>query len=147
MGSTHTECPSSIDYRNSTDLEKATGVEFPEVIPVDSVFFQEWMHGCTSVTFVPKRALTKEFFERLDKACETESSDWCKDERGYHYYNFQHYNFQPRCSVDSVDVTNGTRHGTAESGDTTLNDGGEYVAVSVPLEGDTITVEYGWYDN
>lgn len=70
---------SAPDYRTAEDFYKLTGVEFPELEMVDSLFYDEGcLRACTwhEYKFVAKTALDEEFFNRLDQACQTDSTHW-----------------------------------------------------------------------
>lgn len=70
---------SSPEYRTSEDFYKLTGVEFPELEIVDSLFYDE---GCVRACiwheykFIAKDVNDEEFFNRLDQACQTDSTHW-----------------------------------------------------------------------
>ena len=82
-----TGVPTHIDYHNADDLQKVTGVEFPEIVPVDSFYADGGLAGYgTQIKFVPVKPLDKDFFYRLDQACKTDSCCWSKDSTGYKYY-------------------------------------------------------------
>lgn len=128
----------STDYHTAEDLRRATGVEFPEVIPVDSLFHDEvMMRSFVETRFVPCKPLTAEFFAKLDRACETDSECWKKRKDGYWY---EIYPTRP------LDRTKGTYFRQVDRGDGEMvNDwDGDFVYVFVPLKGDTIIVEDGW---
>ena len=81
-----TGVPTHIDYHNADDLQKVTGVEFPEIVPVDSFCSDGGLAGYeTQIKFVPAKPLDKDFFCRLDQACKTDSCCWRKDSTGYSY--------------------------------------------------------------
>lgn len=78
--------PAKIDYHNADDLQKVTGVEFPEIVPVDSIRSDGGLAGYnTNIKFIPVKPLDKDFFCRLDQACKTDSCCWKKDSTGYRY--------------------------------------------------------------
>lgn len=130
--------PSSIAYHDASDLQKATGVEFPEVIPVDSIYYIDLYRDITTIKFVAKSSLSKDFFKRLDKACKTDTCCWRKDEEGFHYFII------PNCQSDSLDRTKGTHWRMTELDGKKVQDwDGQFVEVYVPLNSDTITMEYG----
>ena len=81
-----TGVPTHIDYHNADDLQKVTGVEFPEIVPVDSIRSDGGLAGYnTNIKFIPVKPLDKDFFCRLDQACKTDSCCWRKDSTGYSY--------------------------------------------------------------
>lgn len=135
--------PASIDYHDARDLKKATGVEFPEVVPVDSLWHEDWCNHYTRVKFVPTKPMTKSFFKRLDRACVEDSSCWRRNEKDSCYY----YHIFPERPLDR---TKGTHDRKVEwenqDGTITIMDewDGDYVSVIVPFKGDTITIEDGW---
>ena len=70
---------SAPEYRTAEDFYKLTGVEFPELEMVDSLFYDEGIiRSCTwhEYKFVAKEGLDEEFFKRLDHACQTDSTHW-----------------------------------------------------------------------
>lgn len=73
MGYVENEVPDSTDYHDANDLTRATGVEFPEVVPVDSLFHFDWNNRYTRVKFIPTKPLNKSFFKRLERACVEDS--------------------------------------------------------------------------
>ena len=133
--------PCSIDYHNSADLLKATGVVFPDVIPVDSMYHIDWCNNYTRVKFVARKGLSHADYKRFDIACKTDSCCWRKDSLGYHYCIYPE---RP------LDRTKGTHKRKVEikkdDGSLTMVEDwdGDYVSVFVPFKGDTITIEDGW---
>lgn len=129
--------PAGTDYHTAHDIEVATGVEFPEVIPVDSSALNSWSNNYTRVRFIPKKPLTRQFFKQLDRACKEDSCCWRKDSLGYVYLIYPE---RP------LDRTKGTHTRRVEVRGEMIPDwDGDYVRVIVPIVGDTITVEDGWY--
>lgn len=135
--------PASTEYHNALDLIKATGMKFPEVVPVDSLWHDDWCNHYTRVKFVPTKPLTKSFFKRLDRACVEDSCCWRRNEKDSCYY----YHIFPERPLDR---TKGTHDRKVEwenqDGTITIMDewDGDYVSVIVPFNGDTITIEDGW---
>lgn len=95
----------STDYHNSEDLRRATGVEFPKVIPVDSIYHDDWNRNYIRVLFVPVNGMTKKDFQKLDRACVQDPCCWKKEKLGYHY---EIYPERP------LDRTKGTHRRTVE---------------------------------
>lgn len=141
MSTNVNEAPPSIAYSTAADLRKVTGVEFPEVTPVDSLFHDEGWLSYTMIKFVPTKGFTEKDFQRLDRACTEDSCCWSKDSLGYHY---EIYPERP------LDRTKGSHRRTVEMENedgtkTRVPDwDGDYVSVFIPLKGDTITLEDGW---
>lgn len=137
------EVPESTEFHNASDLTKATGVEFPDVAPVDSLWHEDWCNNYTRVKFVPTKPLTKSFLKRLDQACAKDPCCWKKNEEDSCYY---YYIFPER----PLDRTKGTHNRKVEwkepDGTITIMDEwqGDYVSLTIPFKGDTITIEDGW---
>lgn len=75
--------PVSTDVYSAKGLYEATGVDFPEVIPVDSSSFGAFRAYVLTVKFVPKQKLSEAFYERLDEACEQDTLHWHKNSDMY----------------------------------------------------------------
>jgi hypothetical protein len=128
--------PSSIPYHNAEDLRRVTGIEFPDIIPVDSTYEDGYALTETVIKFVPKKVLSVKCFRSLDKACKDDSCCWSKDSNGY-YYNI--YPERP------IDRTKGTHIRQVEVDGKMTNDwDGDFISVRIPLKGDTIYVSEGW---
>ena len=130
--------PTEIDYHNADDLQKVTGVEFPEVVPVDSFCRDGGLAAYeTEVKFVPLKPLDKDFFHRLDRACKADSCCWSKDSSGYKYFIYP--------EAIPFDRTKGMhRRMVGEDGKKVPDWDGSYISVFVPIEGDTIILCDGW---
>lgn len=128
--------PSETPYHTAFDLQKATGVEFPDVVPVDSFWHDDFCNNYVRVRFVPRKPLTKKFFKRLDRACKEDSCCWRKGEWAYEY---SIYPERP------LDRTKGSHRRSVDWDGKSVPDwDGDYVSVIVPFKGDTITIEDGW---
>ena len=76
------------DYKTSEDFYKLTGVEFPELEMVDSLFQDDIYIYYREYQFVAKEGLSDVFYQRLEHACVTDSTHWEQmvgDQTGYHY--------------------------------------------------------------
>ena len=76
------------DYKTSEDFYKLTGVEFPELGMVDSLFHDDIYIYYREYQFVAKEGLSDVFYKRLERACVTDSTHWEQmvgDQTGYHY--------------------------------------------------------------
>ena len=76
------------EYRTSEDFYKLTGVEFPELEMVDSLFHDDIYIYYREYQFVAKEGLSDVFYQRLERACVTDSTHWEQmvgDQTGYHY--------------------------------------------------------------
>ena len=133
-----TYVPSQIDYHNADDLRKVTGVEFPEIVPVDSFCSDRGLGGYeTQIAFVPAKPLDKDFFYRLDQACKTDSCCWRKDSIGYFYHIYP--------EAIPFDRTKGMHRRMVDVDGKKVPDwDGTYISVFVPIEGDTIILNDGW---
>lgn len=130
--------PSQIDYHNAGDLRKVTGVEFPEIVPVDSFYLYDGLASDnTIIKFVPVKPLDKDFFHRLDQACKTDSCCWRKDSTGYSYNIFP--------EAIPFDRTKGMHRRMVDvDGEKVPDWDGTYIYVFVPIKGDTIILNDGW---
>ena len=125
--------PNSIPYHTAEDLERITGVEFPEVTPIDSFYYDD---PVLEIQFVSKQKMGKAFFARLDKACKEDTCCWKKDSLGYRYFIF------PEIPIDR---TKGTHIRKVEVDGKQQNDWyGDYVEIRIPFTGDTIIVNEGY---
>lgn len=133
-----TYVPTSIDYHNADDLRKVTGVEFPEIVPVDSLYSNGGMAYCkTIVKFVPVKPLDKDFFYRLDQACKTDSCCWTKDPSGYRYEIYP--------EAIPFDRMKGMHRRMVDVNGKKVPDyDGICISVFVPIEGDTIILVDGF---
>jgi hypothetical protein len=126
----------SIPYHTNEDLRRITGVEFPEVVPVDSTWHYDFNFSETAIKFVPVKPLNKNFFRRLDKACKDDSCCWRKDSLSYQYYIYPEY---------PIDRPNGTHIRQVEMNGEMIDDwDGDFISVQIPFSGDTIYVSEGW---
>ena len=128
--------PSSISYHTAEDLKRVTGVDFPDVVPVDSLYEDGFALTETIIKFVSQKTLSVQFFQSLDKACRNDSCCWSKDSLGYYY------NIYP---VRPIDRTKGTHMRQVEVDGKMVNDwDGDFISVRIPIKGDTIYVSEGW---
>lgn len=149
---------SAPEYRTVEDFYKLTGVEFPELEMVDSLFYDEGcLRTCTwhEYKFVAKDGLDEEFFNRLDKACQTDSTHWglrtgCigdyfyrgtgepikDDESLYSYFIYP--------DQTPVDRSRGMcdRMVTMDDGTVVVDWDGSFI--SVEIQKDTIVLRDGW---
>ena len=133
-----TGVPTHIDYHNADDLQKVTGVEFPEIVPVDSFYADGGLAGYgTQIEFVPAKPLDKDFFYRLDQACKTDSCCWKKDSTGYSYDIYP--------EAIPFDRTKGMHRRMVDVDGKKVPDwDGTYISVFVPIKGDTIILNDSW---
>lgn len=136
-----TGVPTHIDYHNADDLRKVTGVEFPEIVPVDSIRSDGGLAGYnTNIKFIPVKPLDKDFFCRLDQACKTDSCCWRKDSTGYFYDIYPEYT-----EAIPFDRTKGMHRRMVDVDGKKVPDwDGTYISVFVPIKGDTIILNDGY---
>lgn len=128
--------PASIPYHTAADLKRITGVAFPDVTPVDSTYHHDFCITETTIKFVPRRPLSKAFYNRLCQACVTDTCCWEKEDDGYRYHIFPK---QP------IDRSKGTHIRQVEMDGEMVDDwDGDFIEVFVPFKGDTIYVKDGW---
>lgn len=141
FGGGSTGVAKKIDYHNADDLRKVTGVEFPEIVPVDSFYSDGGLVGYnTQIEFVPAKPLDKDFFYRLDQACKTDSCCWRKDSTGYFYDIYPEYT-----EAIPFDRTKGMHRRMVDVDGKKVPDwDGTYISVFVPIKGDTIILNDGY---
>ena len=67
------------DYRTSEDFYKLTGVEFPELKMVDSLYFQDGgfpINYWSEYKFIAKDGVSNRFHKHLEYACKEDSTHW-----------------------------------------------------------------------
>lgn len=128
--------PTSIPYHSAADLRKITGVDFPDVIPADSSYYEDFNTSEVEIKFVPRKPLQKSFFNKLDKACVNDPCCWKKENKGYQYH------ILPERPIDRPKGTH--KRKVEVEGEMTDDWDGDFVSVFVPFKGDTIYVKDGW---
>ena len=142
------------DYKTSEDFYKLTGVEFPELEMVDSLFFYE--HGLPTnywneYKFITKGGLNKGFYKRLELACETDSKHWeysedslskgtgepiIGDRKIYKYWIYP--------DEEPVDRSRGMCDRMVELDDGRVVEEWDGSFISVEVRNDTIVLRKGW---
>lgn len=142
------------DYKTSEDFYKLTGVEFPELEMVDSLFFYE--HGLPTnywneYKFITKGGLNKGFYKRLELACETDSKHWeysedslskgtgepiIGDRKIYKYWIYP--------DEEPVDRSRGMCDRMVELDDGSVVEEWDGSFISVEVRNDTIVLRKGW---
>ena len=126
--------PKHIEYRNAEDLYRITAIKFPEVVPVDSTYYDGETNYGTTVKFVLENPEDKnELIQSIEEMIKTDSLYWKK-------YNDE-YEFFVRPELP-IDLPNGKGWRLKENGD--LDEDGDFISVSVPEKVDTIVLIYGW---
>ena len=147
------------DYRTSEDFYKLTGVEFPELEMVDSLFFQDGGFPTShwrEYKFVAKDGLNNSFFRSLERACETDSSHWHYAEGGSIYdYFYQmvgepiigdqmHYHYGISPDKEPVDRSRGMCDRMVELDDGRKIKDWDGSFITVDIVNDTIILRDGW---
>ena len=141
-GSVITESVLPAPYRTSEDFHKLTGVEFPELEIVDSLFYDDncfpTSYYWNEYKFVAKRGKTKGFYKRLKRACKTDSTHWKRSEEGI-------YNYWIYPDSTPVDRSRGMCDRMVEDpidGEKIVDWDGSFISVEV--HNDTIVLREGW---
>lgn len=129
------------DYHTAEDFRKLTGVEFPELEMVDSLYYDENIiraNTWNEYKFVAKDGLDNTFYRRLNKACEADPSHWNYDKErnvySYWIYPDQHPVDRSRGMCD--------RMVTMDDGNLVNDWDGDFI--SVEIQTDTIVLRKGW---
>ncbi len=128
-------------FHNSAELERITGVGFPEVELVDSSYTADLVFGqgywYITEKFIPQNRGIGSFEERLKNACEHDEC-WNEDDGSYYFHVFtEHF-----CEFDRS--IHGPRMYEMDDGTIVKYWQGYYLEVNVPAQMDTIEVKYGW---
>jgi hypothetical protein len=129
------------DYHTAEDFRKLTGVEFPELEMVDSLYYDENIiraNTWNEYKFVAKDSLDNTFYRRLNQACEADPSHWSYDKErnvySYWIYPDQHPVDRSRGMCD--------RMVTMDDGNLVNDWDGDFI--SVEIQTDTIVLRKGW---
>ncbi len=145
-------------YRTNEDFYKLTGVEFPELEMVDSLFFDE--HGLPTnywneYKFVTRGGHNKGFYKRLELACETDSRHWEYSEGSLsdYYYNGtgepiigdrKIYKYWIYPDEEPVDRSRGMCDRMVVLDDGSVVEEWDGSFISVEVRNDTIVLRKGW---
>lgn len=128
-------------YRTSEDFYKLTGVEFPELKMVDSLYYDENTFRANwwkEYKFVVKGGANDSFYKYLNRACKVDSTYWEHDEENdiYRYFIWpdQHPVDRSRGMCDRMVYFN--------DGSISKPWDGDYI--SVEIQRDTIVLRNGW---
>lgn len=132
-------CPAP--YRTSKDFYKLTGVTFPKLEIVDSLYYDDMCLNPNTYheyKFAIKDTNKNSFYKRLKRACNSDSTHWQYNEEediySYWIYPDQHPVDRSRGMCD--------RMVTMEDGSVTVDWDGDFISVEV--QNDTITLRNGW---
>ncbi len=127
-------------YRTSEDFYKLTGVEFPELEMVDSLYYDEntfRANRWSEYKFVVKSGAKNSFYRRLNRACKVDSTHWRYDEEDDTYrYGInpdQHPVDRSRGMCDRMITIDGS---IVEDRD------GDFISVKIQI--DTVVLREGW---
>jgi hypothetical protein len=149
---------SAPEYRTAKDFYKLTGVEFPELEMVDSLFYDEGcLRACTwhEYKFVAKDGLDQEFFKRLDQACESDPTHWNSHlnteyaigpgfELDYDNEHVEYYSYRIYPDQTPVDRSRGMCDRMVKGHDGELTKDWDGSFISVKVQKDTIILRDGW---
>ena len=146
------------DYKTSEDFYKLTGIEFPELKMVDSLFFQDGgfpTNHWKEYKFIAKDGLNDSFHKRLEQACETDSTHWSYtdgDIADYFYPslgepiigNQMHYHYRIYPDQEPVDRSRGMCDRMVEGFDGKMVPDWDGSYITVDVVNDTIILRNGW---
>ena len=145
-------------YRTCDDFYKLTGVEFPELEMVDSLFFDENSLASNiwnEYKFVAKWGLDKDFYKRLERACETDPKHWEYSEGSLSDYFYRGtgepitgdkkiYKYWIYPDKEPVDRSHGMCDRMVELDDGSVVEEWDGTFISVDIVNDTIVLREGW---
>ncbi len=146
------------EYRTGEDFHKLTGVEFPELEMVDSLFFQD---GClpsswwNEYKFVVKGGLSDRFKKELERACVADPTHWSHTEGCISDYYYEgtgeemignqmvyHYGIYP--DQEPVDRSRGMCDRMVEISDGEMVTDWDGSFITVDVVDDTVILRKGW---
>lgn len=144
------------EYRTSEDFYKLTGVKFPELEMVDSLFFQDGGFPTSywkEYKFVVKDGVSNRFNKRLEYACKEDSTHWhygpivncfysVTDEEFVGDSMVYHYEIYP--DEQPVDRSRGMCDRMVEGFDGEMITDWDGTFISVDIVNDTIILREGW---
>ena len=128
-------------YRTSEDFYKLTGVEFPELEMVDSLYYDENIiraNWWDEHKFVVKGGANNSFYKRLNRAYKVDSTHWKHDEENDIYRYFIWPDQHP------VDRSRGMCDRMVAMGDGNIVKPWDGDYISVEIQGDTVVLQEGW---
>ena len=146
------------EYSTSEDFYKLTGVEFPELGMVDSLFFQDGGFSTNhwgEYKFVIKGGLSDRFKQHLERACVTDSTHWTYTEGCVSDFYYEgtgepkigdqmvyHYEIYP--DQEPVDRSRGMCDRMVEGFDGEMVTDWDGTYITVDIVNDTIILRNGW---
>ena len=149
---------SAPSYKTSEDFYKLTGVEFPELEMVDSLYFEDGgfpTNMWREYKFVAKDGLSAGFYKRLERACITDSPHWHYTEGSPYDYFYEivgeptigdrmHYHYVIYPDQEPVDRSRGMCDRTIKRDDGRMAEDWNGSFVTVDIVNDTIILRDGW---
>ena len=144
------------EYRTSEDFYKLTGVKFPELEMVDSLFFQDGGFPTSywkEYKFVVKDGVSRSFYKSLERARETDSTHWHYGPIADYFYSVTdeefvgdsmvyHYEIYP--DEQPVDRSRGMCDRMVEGFDGEMVTDWDGTFISVDVVNSTIILREGW---
>ena len=144
------------EYRTSEDFYKLTGVKFPELEMVDSLFFQDGGFPTSywkEYKFVAKDGLSNRFHKHLEYACKEDSTHWHYGPIADYFYSVTdeefvgdsmvyHYEIYP--DEQPVDRSRGMCDRMVEGFDGEMVTDWDGTFISVDVVNGTIILREGW---
>lgn len=134
LGGDASGTPQSVRYHNKSELYKITNIQFPDVILVDSSFYDSFSFREVSENFVLANPNEKtRLIDEVEKKMQIDSIYWERTDSSYIYYILPE---------EPIDRPNGTGWRKTENGEKDWD--GDFIRMIIPLTNDTITLQYGW---
>ncbi len=134
--------PSSIEFRDSHDLERITAVQFPDVQLVDSSYYRNFSLNETKVIFTVKKTDRKKLLQRIKRAAKNDAYWSGNSTEGWGYY------ILPDTTIEVFDRTKGHGYRMVDMDGDGIKESkdwdGTFISLGVTPKGDTIRVTYGW---
>lgn len=136
-------------YSTVNDFYKLTGVEFPELKLVDSLFYDDGFlpsYIYHEYKFVVHEDIVKDFHKRLDEACEYDSKHWNVEAEEVNQITSKQKKYSYWIYPDSepVDRCRGNCDRMVKMDDGSVVEDWDGNYVSVEVVNDTVILRYGW---
>lgn len=135
IGSSSTSVPESVMYRDAKDLYRISNVQFPAVMLVDSLQYDDFTLSMTTAKYVLAEPDKKTvLMERIKEVLNKDSVYWENiDNKQFKYYILPEF---------PIDRPNGTGWRKTENGVEDWD--GEFIRMTIREDNDTIIIQYGW---
>lgn len=127
------------EYGTAASLYRLTGVKFPELEAVDSLFYDEGGFACywwTEHKYRLKDGLDRAFEKRLQTACVADPEHWSIEDSGYCYVIYP--------DMTSAGTSLKVRDRMVKNADGTLSKDWDGSFISVEVQNDAVWVREGW---